>query len=48
MLMTPVRACSPLRRPVPTVSVCARGTTPGPGFVTGDQWKIARCGLTLG
>jgi hypothetical protein len=27
---------------------CARGTTRGPGFVTGDQWKIALRGLTLG
>ena len=24
---------------------CARGTTPGPWFVTGDQWKNARRGL---
>jgi hypothetical protein len=27
---------------------CARGTTSGPGFVTGDQWKIGPRGLTLG
>jgi hypothetical protein len=27
---------------------CARGTTSGPGFVTGDQWKFALGGLTLG
>jgi hypothetical protein len=24
---------------------CPRGTTPGPRFVTGDQWKNGPCGL---
>jgi hypothetical protein len=33
------------RRRPPEARACARGTTPGPGFVTSDQWKNASRGL---
>jgi hypothetical protein len=29
------------------LGACARGTTPGPWFVTSDQWKKTAYGLTL-